>query len=33
VRGALATAVAGVVANYFTIPGGLSLSYTFNPYR
>jgi hypothetical protein len=32
-RGTLATDPAGLVANYFTIPGGLSLSYTFNPYR
>jgi hypothetical protein len=33
VRGELATDPAKLVADYFTIPGALSRSYTFNPYR
>jgi hypothetical protein len=32
-RGALATDPAGLVRNYFTIPEGVSVVYTFNPYR
>ena len=32
-RGTLATDPAGLVANYFTIPESVSLTYTFNPYR
>lgn len=32
-RGALATDPAGLVANYFRIPEGISTTYTFNPYR
>ena len=32
-RGALATDPAGLVANYFRIPEGVSTTYTFNPYR
>ena len=31
--GALATDPAGLVNNYFRIPEGISLTYTFNPYR
>jgi hypothetical protein len=32
-RGALATDPAGLARNYFTIPEGISTTYTFNPFR
>lgn len=32
-RGALASDPAGLVSNYFRVPEGVSLSYSFNPYR